>query len=885
MRMPSRPDLPPNPSNGSLSPLSFGRLARSICTWIAALILALLPMAVAADFGGVLWWTQFVAGVAILLAVILAVPGLFAEENSRLLRQYVLLAPLVLWIAYAAFQTVPMMPSFVRSLSGASHTAYTEWIEPLVSEDGVPSHFPISLCIEQSRHALAVLMLVTGLAWACSVVFLTRARISMLLSVIALGAALHSAFGLLAMIYPDTQVFGADAGNSRFGSFVNRNNAALLLNFGLAASLGLLSWRLTALTGQEVDDPNFEYNDLLALISDRDSVIGVCSAVACIAGLLVCGSRGGLIACIAGVLLAFGWVRQRRGFRTIPVIVATVFVCVAVLLVPLRLDLQSIKRMEVFSGDDMSTVLRDGRLDHWTDGWETAVSHLPAGSGLGTYSYAYLPHQRLTSDRWYLHADNLWLELFVEQGIVGVLLAICLFVIWIRTLNRLDESPDPIDQGLRVTGWYLLAAIVVSQALDFGLILPANLFLLAVLVSVTVARGQAAGPPTDSIIFRSRRGTLACFGVGAVAIALTAGATLRLKNDAEIERLVRYTDASLRSIATDQAALSDLSAQIEARLQQTRSPALLNAHSEVLFRRYRLEQLLAANPQTQEEALVAYRQTSPSRLRVKRREDRKAEQVSGNSSAQAPGSPNAEDALCRHVLEASEECLRLLPLGVKARVWQLYVDFVHGDDRRTEIALKQLRQIYHRNPNMLIRLGSFAADSGGIETAKEMWRSSLELSSLGTVAVIQAADKHPNIRLQELLPDQPRVYHDVAAYLVQTGDPRIPLLEQALQRLSCEQCESKAEKARCEQLAGDTAFLLGKYDEAFSNYAQAIELTPTDVRLQIKYVRRLRDQGRRSDARMAARRARAMLPKQSATFTKMIAELGAADLEEVESRQ
>ena len=53
---------------------------------------ALLPVVVAAEFGGVLWWTPFVAAVAILLAQILAIPGLSVEENSRLLRQHWLLA-------------------------------------------------------------------------------------------------------------------------------------------------------------------------------------------------------------------------------------------------------------------------------------------------------------------------------------------------------------------------------------------------------------------------------------------------------------------------------------------------------------------------------------------------------------------------------------------------------------------------------------------------------------------------------------------------------------------------------------------------------------------------------------------------------------------------
>ncbi len=127
---------------------------------------------------------------------------------------------------------------------------------------------------------------------------------------------------------------------SSFGCFVNRNNAALMMNLGLSASLGLLAWRLAALTGLEVDDDNFEFNDILSLTNDRDSLIGLFSATLCLCGLLTCGSRGGLVALVVGGLLAFGWVRQKRGSTTVPVVAAAVIACVALLVVPLNLDLK-----------------------------------------------------------------------------------------------------------------------------------------------------------------------------------------------------------------------------------------------------------------------------------------------------------------------------------------------------------------------------------------------------------------------------------------------------------------------------------------------------------------------------------------------------------------
>ena len=119
----------------------------------------------------------------------LKTPGLFAPEHTGLVRQYVVLLPLFLWMAFAWAQTIPMHPRLVQGLSSASHTAYTDWIEPFVSREGLPDYFPVSVAAEQSKHSLAVMMLLGGVAWAASIVFLSRRRVSMLLSLLALGAA------------------------------------------------------------------------------------------------------------------------------------------------------------------------------------------------------------------------------------------------------------------------------------------------------------------------------------------------------------------------------------------------------------------------------------------------------------------------------------------------------------------------------------------------------------------------------------------------------------------------------------------------------------------------------------------------------------------------
>ena len=360
------------------------------------------------------------------------------------------------WLAYSFFQTVTLPSSLVGMLSAGSVDAYTTWLEPFLDADQQLTSFPMSVDVYASRHATAFLAIITLLVWTSAMVFTTRARLVFLLSATSIGGAVIALLGIWRLIDPSLSLWSMspDSVGSPFSTFVNRNNAALMLNLGFASGLGLICWRLSALTGSEIDDALFEFSDMVSLLGDRYALVGVLSLVLTGTGLLVCGSRGGLVAAIVGVMLALGWVRQRRGVVSLPVVGTLLVICIAILVVPTDLSLTSIERMDVFTEDGDDGIWNDGRLKHFPDGFRAARAYLPGGSGLSTYAYAHLPYQQSGSDSWHTHADNLWLELLAEQGFVGVILALIVLTIVVRSLYFLSRSPDPMDQGLRITGWY-----------------------------------------------------------------------------------------------------------------------------------------------------------------------------------------------------------------------------------------------------------------------------------------------------------------------------------------------------------------------------------------------------------------------------------------------
>ena len=857
------------------------------------------PIVMAADFGGILRWTQFVSAFVVIGLTLLACITLTDSQNNAGLKRHLLLAPLLIWIAFAALQTIPLSPNVINWLSPGTHAAYTQWISPIVAESQLPKRFPVSISQIDSKHAIAVMCLLVGIMFSSAMLFSTRKMVGVLVSSFAIGIALHAGYGVIRIAFPEVDLTGGtqETWSGSFGTFVNRNNAALFMNLGLGCSLGLMSWRLMALTGQEIDDDQFEVNDLVSLISDRDSLIGIFSAVLCIGGLLLCGSRSGIVAMLAGSLLAFGWVRQRRGFMTLPVIVSAIGIAAASLLIPFKLSLNSLKRFEFFSAD-AKTITSDGRLDHWPEGFRAGLEYFPAGSGLSTYGNAYLPYQTSTHVKrsWSQHADNLWLELFVEQGIVGILLTIVLFAILIRSLLRLSQSPDPIDQGLRTIGWYFIGAILASQTFDFGLILPANLFLVSIMLPVIVARDAANGSlvnltkkaaeeadrelgqngdlaqeietPTyleqsrDNKLFEKRKRTPLMFLVAAVSLLLPILAVRRLAYDARVESLVRSVRYELKSIRTDKQALSGFAKKLSSELEREENPALLLAQGNIRMAEARLGDLISKSPRTAEEAERLFRDTNPANLRLKGRAELPAKSIEQFQEAR----------------DLFSRSLSAEPLGLDARSNQLYLDFIDPSEKRTETIISQLAELHQNNPAALIRLGDFAASSHQPEIAAEIWRQASKGYNTYTLETITLSKNYPEISISDVVPENPKKIRFVARYLIGVNDAELQTyLPFALDAVKCEECDSLAEKSKCLSLRGDIAYELQQHELAFTMYAEAIACVPADAKLRLKYVRRLRTEGRNRDALIEARRGRASIST-DARFDALIKSMAADDL-------
>lgn len=860
------------------------------------MIVAVLPILVAIDFGGVLWWTQYVAGLAILVAFLLALPTLADWQRYFRPRQLLVIIPLLLWLTYSYFQTINLPPSIVAALSPGSHAAYTEWLEPILPAAKLPQSFPISIAQDDTTHAVALFGMLLVLTWTSLRVFNTRGRLIGLLSCVAISGATVSVLGIVCLMLPDIPFFAGMDGN--FSTFVNRNNAALAMNLGMSASLGLLSWRLSALTGQELDGDGFEFNDLLALTSDRDSAIGVLSALLCMTGLLVCGSRAGLATVLFATLLSLGWIRKRKGFSTVPVVLIATTILAALLTVPLKLDLESIKRMEFFS-DQSQTILNDGRFQHWPEGWQTAVNHLPFGSGLSTYQYAYLPNQSPEPKAWFVHADNLWLELLVEQGLVGIFFCCSLLGVLIWCLQRMSYSHDAFDHGLRVAGWYSIGSILFSQCFDFGLIIPANLFLSIPLLAAVVTRSIESdliapddSDKTDSVWVQLTKGPAFLYSTSGLqvagilgAIAATICGTAVLYHDARVDTLTRT--ASNRLDASDQGSgsLLDLSEEIRALNSTKPHSGLMQSLATVEHRLGRLSEVSSAKPESVAEAKAMFNATSSSfrRLAGKNAEAYVKQfpaELSELASANLPDQYKA-------AIDLHQSMLARVPLSRDARAGLLYLDFVPDQSKEqtisTEVLLIQLGKLYVASPRQLLAIANLAAQSQFDDLAISFWKLAIDRSPRLTRAAMDAIENYKTIKLIDALPKNRVVMLDAATRVTRTRDKtNAGSLPEMVALFQCDLCDTSAEKAHCLLIAAESLVFAGRDDESLAYFEQSLELRPSDVLTRMKFISALRRLGRSNDALTQARTGRQIVPGDN-RFDAVIKKMADLQISELDS--
>lgn len=510
-----------------------GRFSRTALPTAAAarcggqLVAAVAVTAAPWVFGGVELRAQVWLLGASLVAAICLLIAILADGKSTVLLPLAAL-PLLAALVLGFGQLLPLNPKMAGWLSPRG----AELRQDLMSETNasdvalaagldlppLPDRQPLSLYPASTRLDLAWLALAAALFVFGAVLFASPQAQVRLWAAVAVNGAAIAFFGLVqklsfnGMLYwrvPLTQ------GGEPFASFVNRNNAAGFLNLCLAAALGLTIWAFQGSGFLAVrpagrfspDEPHVArrppwhaLRDFVAHLEVR-TLAAVTLAGVISAGIICSLSRGGMLsmAVAAAVVAATALASRRFSGRL-------VWAGAAVLA---GLILVSWVGMGGAAKARLATVLErpvleEGRLRHWRDAVQAVPDFWRCGSGLGTYRYIYGLYLRQPASSWYCHAENEYLEILVEGGVIGLgLLLALLALIGTASWRLLRSGPDHLAPVAGLVGMFALASQAVHALCDFGLHMPSNAMLFAILC------GAAAGRAAQLKSVRPVRGTLA----------------------------------------------------------------------------------------------------------------------------------------------------------------------------------------------------------------------------------------------------------------------------------------------------------------------------------------------------------------------------------------
>lgn len=250
-----------------------------------------------------------------------------------------------------------------------------------------------------------------------------------------------------------------------FGPFVDRDHFAgfieLTAPFGLAMLFGG-TWR-----------------------GEKAALAALFTAVP-IAALVLCGSRGGIVAFAFAILFLILILRRRNiGIRQLFAFASLIILCGA-----LVFWLDASATMQRFGALTVSDISRDQRVSMDRDTLRIFRDHYSIGTGLGTLETVFPQYETTYTGRVVDHAHNDYLELLAETGVIGGFLGLAFIVLLFRRgLANLNSRERQSDRAFYAGALAACSALLVHSFVDFNLHVPANALLFLLLATLASAGG------------------------------------------------------------------------------------------------------------------------------------------------------------------------------------------------------------------------------------------------------------------------------------------------------------------------------------------------------------------------------------------------------------
>jgi len=734
-------------------------------------------------FGGVYFQTQVYLYAALLLCGLMWLCSHLCEGDSSRSRYQLplLILPVVFGVILGTVQLIPFSGAEFRHL-GPPVSADLP-VDPEVAgfERGTLSIYPL-----QTRVSIASLSFALLAFFLATQLFSDHKSQLLLFGAIALSGLALSFFGLAQKLSWNGHLFwrGPEVIDGKpFAAWVNRNNAAGFLNMTFAAALGMVIWA----SYHRHSKLGFEYD----LIDDglgggiRERINGYLvrlgrlrgsqllfglSLVVIAAGVIASSSRGGILSLGLGLIAALVWLVAKGQTRMATAIGVMVIIPTLGLLSWLGVSGAVGSR---FAEMDVFGFRQTARYQNWSDTLQGLPDIWVAGSGFGTYQYFQRPYQQHKSEGVYAHAENQYVETLIEGGAVGLGLLVLAILLGYAAVARLSCSRMiQQEDGVALVGLVALTTQSCHGFLDFGLTLPANMLLMAVLMGAVAGRAAhklagGRGSWRISLPRMNSKVTPALF-----AVLLIGNGTLGW---IEISRAAFAEETQLQVERAQQVPTSPATSReeidrlVSAVSYRPHDAELLLALSETYVLRYQLsvkeelESRLSPDRKLTQRELAA--QTSLAALyeRVSdlERNDRRFELEYFKLQ------PVVRETLvpARNVLLAAEAACEWSPQV------EMSLAFLSVLEEPREQRIKRLERVVYlapHEPRYLYPVGYLARASGDDELCLFAWKRAFELSpQLRFEILMEFTRLYPERSLSgDLLPQDPSILRYIVEYSV-----------------------------------------------------------------------------------------------------------------------
>ena len=821
----------------------------------------------------------------------------------------VAVVPLICALCLGLFQLVPLgaetralfSPSGAElrsALLGDDPTAEGS-LEENLGVAAAPERQPLSLYPASTRNDLALLTLAVAVFLLGASFFKTPKAQIWLCGLIAVNGAAIAFIALVQRITGKVlyETITPERDGSWFGPFVNQNNAGGFLVLCLAGAVGLTVW-VVGRSGPggsaagEFRPP--ENRPLLAQMRHRlldffsnlnAPTLAVMSLTGFIAAGILCSlSRGAAVAMIGATILTILVVlatrRRTAGVWAIAVAAMMVFGLVS------WVGMTDIVQARLATVFDEETVAKHSLLPHWGDGLRAVPEFWQVGSGLGTYRYVYELHQQQPIKAWFEHAENQYLESAVEGGIVGFGLMLALFgLVGLACWRLLRHDRDLQAFAFGIATIFALGGQAIAGAFDFGLYIPANLLLFALLCGAVSGRAaELVKKGTSPGLLALRRGRFLSPALVALLLTGMVLGCLEIRRAAAVDVVMRSiqfdgppTEISIRDVEDS---IKELETATQHRQDDAEAQKTLARLQILLYRLRAVEQYREGidsdreqfeqreeEPPPAVDDLTLWEWTSLEKSQYVMH--RAIENNDLDVLEELRSTPLVEDHVrpaLKHLLLARRSC-PLLP-EVHLLIAQL-CGFV-ADPVTDRIHLARLRQLAPSRPELLFQCGLLELQAARAELAAESWKRCLTISAgrpeyshfEEEILRIAGPELATPGMIAKLLPDDPKELVRLARDTFkrknegekqEEDDADAKVHDLLVQR--AEELLEQIDLPPGEQyyLRGAVCELKGDFPQAIDNYRRAVELRYEEVPWRYELAVLLKKQGRIDEAHKEAR--------------------------------